>query len=79
MVSGMAVEEKDEVAVDVVFSAGALEVRIRVLFVGSVSCVDGEFGDVWFFGVLSSSLVEGPRASVEESLSAPEDSSDDTE
>ena len=75
----MGVEEKEEVVVDVVISVGALEVRIGVSFTGSLNCVVGELGDVLFFGVLSSSLVEGPRASVEESLSAPRDSSDDDE
>ena len=75
----MGVEEKEEVVVDVVVSVGALEVGIGTSLTGSLTGAVKELGDVICSGLSSSSLVEGPRTSVEESLSGPRDSSDDEE
>ena len=73
----MGVEEKEEVVVDVVVSVGAFEVGIVTSLTGSLTGAVGELGDLIGPRLSSSSLVEGPRASIEESLSEPRDSSDD--
>ena len=75
----MGVEEKEEAVVNVVVSVGALEVGIVTSVTGSLTGAVGELGDLICSGLSSSSLVEGPRTSIEESLSEPRDSSDDDE
>ena len=64
----MGVEEKEEVVVDVVVSVGAFEVGIVTSLAGSLIGAVGELGDLVGPRLSSSSLVEGPRASIEESL-----------
>ena len=75
----MGVEEKEEVVVDVVVSVVAFGAWLATSLTGSLTGAVGELGDLVGARLSSSSLVEGPRTSMEESLSEPRDSLDDDE